>query len=390
VTARDGDGNVGTQSWTVTIPFGGTTNLSYDADGNTLSDPGHTYTYDPLDRLSTVTWPDGSTLSITYDPLGLRNEEVLKNSSGTVIADNKLLWQGGKIVSDGTNNYWSFGQTTGNSQYYFGTDHLGSLRDVTDANCNPVTEYDYDLWGNRNQVQGTQAFSSGFTGHWSIKDLVLAPYRVYNPYLGRWINRDPIREKGGINLYGYVGNDPVNEIDPQGLDAGAAGRDASFWHDESDGSIKGCDGSYLKFGAAWQKDIIGTIFGGIHDAPPNQMGGYSYRITDSLLGAALPMTGLRGSSIEIFSYTTGQTVIVPIVDSGPHAIDDPYWLNRDRPRAENTQNKSGLDMTPQTIHDLGIPTKVIESNSLRSQGYPNGLIILNVAGDAHFNWRFVK
>jgi YD repeat-containing protein len=89
VTARDGDGNVGTQSWTVTIPSGGTTTLSYDANGNTLTDPGHTYTYDRLDRLSTVTWPDGSTLSITYDPLGLRNEEVLKNSSGTVIADNR-------------------------------------------------------------------------------------------------------------------------------------------------------------------------------------------------------------------------------------------------------------------------------------------------------------
>jgi RHS repeat-associated protein len=192
-------------------------NLSYDPDGNTLTDPGHTYTYDPLDRLSTVTWPDGSTLSITYDPLGLRNEEILTNSSGTVIVDNKLLWLGGKIVSDGTNNYWSFGQTTGNSQYYLGTDHLGSLRDVTDANGNLVTEYDYDLWGNRTRIQGTQDFNFGFTGHWVIEDLVLAPFRTYNPYLGRWISRDPIGEKGGINLYGYVGNDPVNAVDPLGL-----------------------------------------------------------------------------------------------------------------------------------------------------------------------------
>jgi uncharacterized protein RhaS with RHS repeats len=48
--------------------------------------------------------------------------------------------------------------------------------------------------------------------------LVLAPFRTYNPYLGRWISRDPIREKGGINLYGYVGNDPVNAIDPDGRD----------------------------------------------------------------------------------------------------------------------------------------------------------------------------
>ena len=216
VTAKDGDGNVGTQSWTVTIPSGGTTNLSYDADGNTLTDPGHTYTYDPLDRLSTVTWPDGSTLSITYDPFGLRNEEILTNSSGTVIADNKLLWLGGKIISDGTNNYWSFGQTTGNTQYYCGTDHLGSLRDVTDLNGNLVTEYDYDLWGNRTGIQGTQDFNLGLTGHWVIKDLVIAPFRTYNPYLGRWISRDPLGEKGGINLYAYVGNNPVSNVDPLG------------------------------------------------------------------------------------------------------------------------------------------------------------------------------
>jgi RHS repeat-associated protein len=217
VTAKDGDGNVGTQRWTVTVPSGGTTKLSYDADGNTPTDPGHTDTYDPLDRLSNVTWTDGSALSISYDPLGLRKEEVLKNSSGTVMADNKLLWLGGKIVSDGTNHYWSFGQTTGTSHYYLATDHLGSLRDVTDANGHLVTEYDYDLWGNRTRIQGTQDFNLGFTGHWVIKDLVLAPFRTYNSYSGRWISRDPIGENGGINLYGYVGNDPLNATDPDGF-----------------------------------------------------------------------------------------------------------------------------------------------------------------------------
>jgi len=42
-------------------------------------------------------------------------------------------------------------------------------------------------------------------------------YRFYSPQLGRWINRDPIEEAGGINLYGFVGNDPLNKIDPLGL-----------------------------------------------------------------------------------------------------------------------------------------------------------------------------
>ena len=41
--------------------------------------------------------------------------------------------------------------------------------------------------------------------------------RPYDPNLGRWIQRDPIGERGGINLYDYVGGNPVNEIDPLGL-----------------------------------------------------------------------------------------------------------------------------------------------------------------------------
>jgi len=42
---------------------------------------------------------------------------------------------------------------------------------------------------------------------------------VYNPTLGRWINRDPIGEDGpgGTNLYAYVENDPINDTDPEGL-----------------------------------------------------------------------------------------------------------------------------------------------------------------------------
>ena len=42
--------------------------------------------------------------------------------------------------------------------------------------------------------------------------------RPYDPHLQRWIQRDPIGEQGGQNLYGFVQNDPVNELDPLGLD----------------------------------------------------------------------------------------------------------------------------------------------------------------------------
>ncbi len=43
-------------------------------------------------------------------------------------------------------------------------------------------------------------------------------YRYYSPELGRWLSRDPIGEDGGLNLYGFVGNDPANLFDNIGLD----------------------------------------------------------------------------------------------------------------------------------------------------------------------------
>ncbi|MEW6296088.1 MAG: RHS repeat-associated core domain-containing protein, partial [Candidatus Diapherotrites archaeon] len=63
-------------------------------------------------------------------------------------------------------------------------------------------------------------------------------YRFYVPALGRWLTRDPIGEAGGINLYGFVENDPINKIDPYGLVPPckgtwvpvASGSDPSHWH----------------------------------------------------------------------------------------------------------------------------------------------------------------
>jgi RHS repeat-associated protein len=65
-------------------------------------------------------------------------------------------------------------------------------------------------------VAGTDLADFGYTGHYVHKPsgLHLALYRAYDADLGRWLNRDPIAEAGGINLYGYVGNGAVNWVDP--------------------------------------------------------------------------------------------------------------------------------------------------------------------------------
>ena len=102
---------------------------------------------------------------------------------------------------------------------YYTRDHLGSVREVTDNSGTVRARYDYDPYGRVTKVSGDVDSDFLYTGHYyhARSGLHLAMYRAYDADLGRWLNRDPIGEAGGINLYGYVGNNPVNWIDPLGL-----------------------------------------------------------------------------------------------------------------------------------------------------------------------------
>jgi len=58
-----------------------------------------------------------------------------------------------------------------------------------------------------------------FAGYYfhAASGLSLTLYRPYDPGTGRWLSRDPVGENGGINLYDYVGNNPISGRDPLGL-----------------------------------------------------------------------------------------------------------------------------------------------------------------------------
>lgn len=105
------------------------------------------------------------------------------------------------------------------ARFYYTRDHLGSIREVRDASGTVVSRYRYDPYGVRTLVSGSDKSEFSFTGHYlhRTSGLLLAPYRAYSPSLGRWMSRDPIGEKGGLNLYGYVGNRAVGAVDPLGL-----------------------------------------------------------------------------------------------------------------------------------------------------------------------------
>jgi len=105
--------------------------------------------------------------------------------------------------------------------YYMLYNQIGSLRAVVDSNGLIVKRIDYDSFGNV-ILDSDPSFRIpiGFAGGLYDPDTGLVRFglRDYDPSIGRWMAKDPIDFAGGdYNLYRYVGNSPVNVVDPYGL-----------------------------------------------------------------------------------------------------------------------------------------------------------------------------
>jgi RHS repeat-associated protein len=219
--------------------------FQYDLDGNILSDGVHMFTYDSVGRLKTVS--SNGVLFVTnhYDAQSRRVKKVTPASTTTFFYDDWNLIEERIAYTNGTTStikyYWGkdlSGSLQGaggvggllyltvsnsNSQlelYIPCCDNNGNITKYVDSIGNIVASYTYDAFGKLISKSGALAdllrhrFSTKYidveTG------LYYYGYRFYHPILMRWLNRDPIEEDGGVNLYGFCGNNGVVKYDKDG------------------------------------------------------------------------------------------------------------------------------------------------------------------------------
>jgi RHS repeat-associated protein len=225
-------------------------NVYHDLDGNMTGDGTWTYAYDGENRLKSCS-KAGLAISYAYDFMGRRVE--MRSDFGTWNFTKRFIWDGWNLIADIWGPDWGLGivctyvwgldvsGTVGGAggvgglalMYYNGRafiplqDGRGNIHGYLDTTTGKnAVSWDFTAYGETihergglSGVYGTQDFlfryqskMQDMSGH-----LLYFGHRFYHPGMGRFPSRDPIEEDGGLNLYAYVGNSPINRSDVLGL-----------------------------------------------------------------------------------------------------------------------------------------------------------------------------
>ncbi len=192
------------------------TTIGYDANGNVLNDGVAAYTWNARNQLISR-----ASTSFQYDSFDRRTLNAIGKSllyegwnigqelSGTTPVANRIL--GG--VDE------SFSRTDSTGGYSPITDVLGTVLALTNSSGNVTAQYGYDPFGNTTSSGSTSTNVFQYTGRENDGNgLYSYRARYYSPTFGRFLSEDPIGFAGGMNVYAYVGGNPISRIDPFGLD----------------------------------------------------------------------------------------------------------------------------------------------------------------------------
>ncbi|MBQ0721654.1 MAG: RHS repeat-associated core domain-containing protein [Gammaproteobacteria bacterium] len=210
-----------------------TKNYSYDNEGQTQTVTGqntsNSYIFDGAHRLTGYN-SNGQSNSYQYDGIGNRLSATRNGTTTQYIYDavGNLL---AEANSSGTiTRYYihglglmAFVDAQTSQLYVYHHDATGHTVAITDNNQTVVNKYAYDPYGKllAKQEQITQPFT--YVGQYGVmteaedSDLYYMRARYYDAQIGRFISEDPIGMAGGINLYAYVGGNPMMWVDPSGF-----------------------------------------------------------------------------------------------------------------------------------------------------------------------------